>query len=207
MKKILVMAFAVMLLVLVASSAQAAFLPGDNFSQGLQDPVSFWAVDDMDENNPHDYKAVLNIDAIDVGCGYNLQYRYADLGWVDAVTTSGYTVTSIDIFTNKSENDSANHSLYGDALYKEMVWFRLYKSDTDTKTSASLLFKTYEEDEYGLNLFDGLDIDWNCGTIRLDIVASGDSDNLAPVPIPPSAAMLFFGLLGLFGVRRMRRDS
>jgi len=37
-------------------------------------------------------------------------------------------------------------------------------------------------------------------------VYSGDVTN-SNVPIPPSAAMLFFGLLGLFGVRRMRRDS
>jgi hypothetical protein len=37
-------------------------------------------------------------------------------------------------------------------------------------------------------------------------VYSGDVTN-SRVPIPPSAAMLFFGLLGFVGVRRMRRDS
>jgi len=54
----------------------------------------------------------------------------------------------------------------------------------------------------GLNLQFKVPVDDLCSSE----VYSGDVTNTS-VPIPAAAIMLFSGLLGLFGVRRMRRDS
>ncbi len=64
----------------------------------------------------------------------------------------------------------------------------------------------YADTGFSKNSFGHYIVSWN---IYNNAAVSLYQSDAVPsvVPIPPSAIMLFSGILGLFGVRRMRRDG
>ena len=183
MKKILVMAFAVMLLVLVGASAQASFVQ-------IMNPVSIWAVDCYDAGNG--------------GAGQDGEVVLAALTFSTGSSTLQYSLnqTVWNLFDDNGTTISMTSC-------KDEVFFRLNDGSDDYDYSATLTFMGSPGACCGLPVYNSVTMNWgDSGTTKLVFMStSGGCDKLAPVPIPPSAAMLFFGLLGLFGVRRMRRDS
>jgi len=183
MKKMVVMAFAAMLLVWAAGSAQA------NFIQSL-DPVSIWAVDcfDASSGSPgQDGKVILAAGSINGTLAYSLNQT-------DWVNFSGGT----------AEISNMNSC-------KEEVFLHFTDISGAVYDSGTLTFIGDPGSCCSLPVYNMVSIDWASGAETtlsfLSTSASGGCDKLAPVPVPPSAIMLFSGLLGLVGVRRMRKDS
>ena len=184
MKKILVMAFAVMMLVWVAGSAQA------NFTQSLN-PVSIWAVDCFDAlsgSAGQDGEVILAAGSV----GGTLQYS------LDQITWAGF-------------NADGTATISGMDTCKEEVFLQFKDTSGVLYNSGTLTFIGDPGSCCSLPVYSAVLIEWDTNLSTdlsfLSTSASGGCDKLAPVPIPPSAAMLFFGFLGLVGVRRMRRDG
>jgi len=179
MRKILVMAFAVMMLVWTAGSAQA----------------TFWVPDDGNANYPN--YTVLSFDMNTIG-GSEILGMFDD-----SVTVANGTFTSGQYL---SLLPSSSTSVTVAFTYTGSAW---------TATSGGDSISLGGSNVFQLGFFDGsdwmTDISYVGGnsvyTISFDYDDYATQADANPVPIPPSAIMLFSGILGLFGVRRMRRDS
>ncbi len=179
MKKILVMAFAMMLVVWVAGvqNAAAAFM----------DPVTFYVVDD--NTGSDDDSVTLSFDYTNWTPGVALQLSTDNSSW----TTVGgsYAVGANDW---------------------QQVWLRVDLGSGFYDTDGNVEFSGLEVNS---GLYNAVQVVWDQYSvsggptfdISINTIVANDDDNVGAVPIPPSAFMLFSGILGLFGVRRMRRDG
>ena len=184
MKKIVAVVFVVMVLVWTAGvqNATAAYM----------NPVSFYVVDDI------------------TGSGDDLVTLSFDyFNWTPSVALQ----LSTDITDNNSWVNVSSSSTTIAANSWQQVWLRLDLGSGSYDTGGDVVFSGLEANS---GLYNAVQVVWGQYTvpggsttfdINISSIVANDDDNVAAVPIPPSAAMLFFGLLGLFGVRRMRRDS
>jgi len=185
MKKILVMAFAAMLLVLVGGSAQASLI------QSLDmDTVSIWAVDCYNGSGPGQDNSVV-LDSNFYGQGATLQYNDGE-GWIPVAANGTISLNMIEC--------------------KKEVFFRLAENPGNVTYdySAALTFSGGSDSQCcSLDVYNSVFMDWggDVGQVELTFISTKGCDKVAPVPVPPSAIMLFSGLLGLVGVRRVRKDS
>ncbi len=145
------------------------------------DPVSVWVVDCYDAaSGAPGQDGMVSFDVTNLGAG-TLQYRYGGQSWVDA---------------------TGNVSISGMSSCKEKVFFRLNGNDY----GADLTFSGASASCCDVPTYSTVIMNWDASNPDVKILATNNCDKFAPVPIPGSAIILFTGLLGLFGVRRIRRD-
>jgi len=182
MKKLLVMAFAAMLLVLVGASAQA----------------SLWVPDDHNTNYP------------------NYSIGITPLNTIDGTEILGLFDDGVDNFQN-AVNVGHYLALLPDSS-STSVTVAFTWDGTTSAWSASHGTSTIDlggTNVFQLGFFDGSNWMTDISSVGGNSVytisfATGDYVTQAdanPVPIPPSAIMLFSGLLGFVGIRRVRRDG
>ncbi len=181
MKKILVMAFAALLLVWVAGVQNAA--------AAYMDPVTFYVVDDDSGSNDDSVTLSFNYTSWQPGAQLQISTDITDLNsWANA----GASVTIA-------------------ASNWQQVWLRV-TGGMINDTDGDVVFSGLEANS---GLYNAVQVVWAHYTlpggstfdINVSTIVANDDDNVGAVPVPPSAIMLFTGLLGLVGVRRMRRDS
>jgi len=152
-----------------------------DFIQPLNE-IAFWVYDDA----VHD--GMVTLDITSYGGAGALQFKTIGTNW----TAFG---SSQDIATTGGTG--------GDDF--ELVWFRL---GDPVDTDGVLTFQgSPEKTVNGLDLYNSVIINWSDTTFSLSFATPNDNDNVAPVPVPPSALMFFSGLLGLCGLRRFGRRS
>jgi len=193
MKKILVMAFAAMLLVLVGASAQATYWVPTLSGDDDVNYVSFtgggtFAIFDND----------FIFDATSFGA------TASSGNYLSLVPTLGFETIYFSQVSSDWElrydpsSSSADFTLTGDNTF-QLAWCP-FEIPTGATSDVWYLNTGYVGNDGVYSVLWGNPAPGSSSIIQIDAVPSA-------VPIPPSAIMLFSGILGLFGVGRMRRDS
>ena len=178
MRKVLAAMMAAMIL-LCASSAMAAFM----------DPVSIWAVDCFDADSGSAGQDGYVILAAAGSSNGTLEYSLNQTDWY------GFSVTGTSM-------------ILGMSSCKEEVLLHFEDTSGVVYDSGTLTFIGDPGACCSLPVYNAVTIDWGSGVTELSFLSTSNGcDKLAPVPIPAAAIMLFFVILGLFGVRRMWQDS
>ena len=178
-EKVFIALFVLAMVMGIGTVAQADLIQDD------LDPVRFFVVDDNDDPNPGfgDDKVTLSITG-NLPSGWNLEYSPdgTPSSWDDAGP-------SLEIATGADD--------------WELAYFRI-TDGTNVDNKADLKFVSFEGE-----LWNAVIIHWNddhADYSSFDFVVANDDDNVAPVPIPASALLLGFGMVGLIGFgKRMRK--
>ena len=181
MKKILVMAFAVMMLVLVGASAQASlWVPTESGSVDIGylmlPPTTTGAFAIFDDGSS-------------LGSTSDPHLLLSSSG-----DTISFASASNGSDWNLTSDETSNHLTLSGSNTFQLAWQPVSGGDW------------YADTGFSKNSFGHYIVSWN---IYNNAAVSLYQSDAVPsvVPIPPSAIMLFSGILGLFGVRRMRRDG
>jgi hypothetical protein len=186
MKKALMVLVAVMLMMGLATGANAAFVQEATYTL-TNSTVQFYLVD-WDDNSTITMTATIPWGSIG-----NLQYKFDNTTW------SGFTGTGI------SGTATINLPISPSPTQARLMYLR-YGSDV---TANSMIFQGWTTNSgvntipQSLDLFTGLIVNFD-GTDYTTITFASNSapDMFAPVPISPSVYLLGAGLLGLVGLRR-----
>ena len=183
MKKIVAVVFVVMVMMMmvVGASAQATFWVPDDGNTNYPNYTIFYPSGSFDMNSiDGSEKLGLFDNAVDVTASTTPSY----LPLLPSTSTS-VTVAFAYSGSSWTASSEGNTILLGDSNIFQLGFYdgSNWMTDISYVGGNSVYTMSFDADNY---------------------VTQADAN---PVPIPPSAAMLFFGFLGLVGVRRMRRDS
>jgi hypothetical protein len=185
MKKVLMVLVAAMLMMGMATGAQA-FSVGDNYTLRSVNPVSFYLVD----WGQFDYKIVMTA-TTENGIGY-LQYSFDNNKWSPFTAGIDKTSGTAEITPPSSHTQLMYLRYLDDGKYDydaDYMRFTSWTTNSGTLTGPQKL-----------DLFNGLIIRFSGAEITF--ASNAANDKFAPVPIPPTAYLLGVGLLGLVGLRR-----